>query len=473
MNNKKSMLIAVMLSAVFSHFAMGQTSPSVRDRVVPVTDPAESSEGSKVPITQNFDATEERIKLAVTQYFDWLNRAEKDGALQASSMKPLSRLRESQTFLSAKNEVLEAIEYSNQLNGVKIENQSSKLTFRRISFSKKGNTAEAEVAERYERKYEYFAEPAIGETLHTIALQYQGGQWEILDDSLLNATDAPPKRGNKAALMETIRQEANLRRATEQHLLLSAGITQQFLAEERARLAKQGLDARAIEERLVLIVNEKMNSSSGKSSAGVVPDAITPLMYTNRTYNRAAAKAYIDRWWSSRNSVWGNFDNFGGDCTNWISQIINAGGVPEDKAGSYQWYWDNMNAPRTSPPYTRSASWTGVDELWSYIQGNTANNGPNGPQGQSWTGSSGLTQVTTGDFIQLKDSSGKWFHTYGVYDGNWVNLKPWWCPWCADDWRYKVRITSHYMNRYHDDLDSAASGYPTRRYVHITGWYQP
>src|SRR5262249_3606586 len=127
--------------------------------------------------------------------------------------------------------------------------------------------------------------------------------------------------------------------------------------------------------------------------------------------------------------------------------------------------------PRTSSPYTRSASWSGVQELWNYIQGNTNNNGPNGPQGQWWTNSSGLSQMNTGDVIQLFSST--WFHTYGVYDGQWVNLKPGYCPWCADDWRYKVRVTSHTTNRWRDDLDSVAGNFPTRRYVHITGWYQP
>jgi hypothetical protein len=82
--------------------------------------------------------------------------------------------------------------------------------------------------------------------------------------------------------------------------------------------------------------------------------------------------------------------------------------------------------------------------------------------------------MNTGDVIQLWKSDKKvWSHTYGVYDAKWVNLKPWYCPWCADDWRYKIRVTSHDSNRHHDDLDSAAAGYPTRRYVSISGWYRP
>jgi hypothetical protein len=52
---------------------------------------------------------------------------------------------------------------------------------------------------------------------------------------------------------------------------------------------------------------------------------ISIMMNVNRGYDRGAAKAYIDNWWNSRNQAWRTFDSLGGDCTNWMSQIINAG----------------------------------------------------------------------------------------------------------------------------------------------------
>ena len=374
MHKKSLAVMALLLSVVCSNLTFGQT-PPVRLRTEPISEIPTVTE-TRLPVPQDSGVIDEAIKLAITQYFEWLNRADKEGALQASSMKPLTTLREAQSFLSAKNELLEVVEYSNQLNGVKIENQSSKLIFRSATVNNKGRIAEVELLERYERQYQYFAEPATGELVHTIRLKYDVGQWQIVDDTLKNANDAPPKQADKASLMENIRQEAALRRATEQQLLLSAGVTPEFITSERERLNREGLDPRTVEERLAAIVNEKMNGGERKQTAAV----ITPLMLVNRAYNRTAAKAYIDRWWNGRNPVWGNFDNLGGDCTNWVSQIINAGGVPEDKTGSYQWYWDNMSAPRTSSPYTRSSSWSGVNELWSYIQGNSNNNGPTVPK---------------------------------------------------------------------------------------------
>lgn len=446
--------------------ASGQTTRTLREFEL---DQDRTGPRRNLPEIPEPDSTDEGIKIAITQYFEWLSRAETEGALSALSFKPLTTTPESQAFLNDKSDLLQVIDYSNQLYGVKITNRAYELSFGRTSFDMEGIVAEVEVAERFNRKYAYFTEAADGEIVHTIKLHNNGGQWEIIDDTLLNASDAPPNKVHKAALMEDIRSEAEFRRATEQYFLLTTGITEKYLSSEREQLAKQGLDPLQIEERLTLIVNEKMNTASEQLTYRAAPDETMPQMNVNRTYNRAAAKRYIDKWHHGQNPDWGDFGKL--DCTNWVSQIINAGGVPEDKTGSYQWYWDNMKAPRTSAPYTRSSSWAGVKELWDYVQGNTKNNGPNGPQGESWTNSKGFTQVTTGDFIQLKDGSG-WFHTYGVYDGTWVNLRSCWWKWCSDDWRYKVRVTSHSGDRHRDDFDTAASSYPTRRYVHITGWYK-
>jgi hypothetical protein len=410
--------------------------------------------------------SEDAIRAAVTKYFEWQYSVEKDGLALSSYLEPSATTAASQTFFRQKRDVLEVIEYSTQLNGVKIADQSFSLNIYSVSLSARNDLATVELSESYQRQYEYASDPGVGAgIIHKIKLQRNNGEWEVTDDTVLNATDTPPMVMDKEAVMQDILREAGARRASEQQMLVSAGVTTDFLSKERERLGGQGLDQRQIEEHMALVVNDKMR---------VTIDASESNRNTNRNYNRNSAKSYIDRWWNGRNSAWGNFDSLGGDCTNWISQIISAGGVPEDKTGSYQWYWDNMGAPRTSPPYTRSASWAGVNELWSYIQGNSSNNGPLGPQGQLWTNSAGHTQMLTGDIIQLRNNGGgTWFHTYGVHHAQWVNLKPWYCPWCADDWRYKVYVTSHYANRWQDDLDQVAASSPTRRYVNVMGWYQP
>jgi hypothetical protein len=461
MSGKNLLLVVVLSMFCFSTGAIAQKTAStetIQDTL---------NQGVRPEISPHLDP---EIQRTINEYFAWLHKAEKGGALNAETFKPVVSHRESQRFLNAKSEVLQLIEYSNQINNVRIERTSVTLSVRSFSLDKQRKFADVEIVERYERKYEYFAEPAMGEIVHRIKLRSQLGQWEIIDDQS-NATDAPTTAENKYELMENIREESIRRRATEQYLLIEAGITNEFLAQERARLTKQGLAPKVVEEQLTLIVNERMSGSNKFSTDKLFSDSFGTMLNTNRNYNRTACVTYIDRWWNRRNSAWGNFNELGGDCTNWVSQIINAGGVPEDKSGSYQWYWDNMNAPRSSPPYSRSASWAGVDELWNYIQGNSNNNGANGPQGQWWTTSAGLSQMNSGDFIQLKRSN-SWYHTYGVYDGKWVNLKPWYCPWCADNFQYKVRVTSHSADRHREDLDNVAASSPTRRYMRIKGWYQ-
>ncbi|MBU0511710.1 MAG: RICIN domain-containing protein [Chloroflexi bacterium] len=404
---------------------------------------------------------ETAIKKTIEDYFRWQYTAQKDGIAIAQSLQPVALLTEAQTFLRSKQDYLEVMEYSYQLNDVRILEQSFKLDFLKITSGEKGDLVTVEVAESYERMYKDALRPSYAQDIvHMFTLRKNGQMWEIIGDAYLNITDAPPVVFDKASLMEEIRQEADARRIFEQQAMLDAGITPEFLSQQRERLAKEGKDAQEIERQIGAMVDEIMNKTTEQSSTIVDPDSNLPKRNNNRTYNRGTAHSYIEAWWNGRNPVWGDFSNMGGDCTNYASQIIYAGIIPEDKGGSYQWYWDNMNPPRTSPPYSRSASWSGVAEQWAYIQGNTNGNGPNGPQGQWWTDSNGRTYMQTGDVIQLK-YSGTWFHTYIVHSAKWVNG------------RYQIKITSHQTNRYEDDLDAVASSYPTRRYVHILGWYNP
>jgi hypothetical protein len=70
-------------------------------------------------------------------------------------------------------------------------------------------------------------------------------------------------------------------------------------------------------------------------------------------YNGAAAAAYADTYWNNYNSAWPSFANSGGDCTNFVSQALFAGGI----------------AMRLSPPNSGNAAWYMVKSKqrhWSY-----------------------------------------------------------------------------------------------------------
>jgi hypothetical protein len=70
-------------------------------------------------------------------------------------------------------------------------------------------------------------------------------------------------------------------------------------------------------------------------------------------YNGAAAAAYADTYWNNYNSAWPSFANSGGDCTNFVSQALFAGGI----------------TMRLSPPNSGNAAWYMVKSKqrhWSY-----------------------------------------------------------------------------------------------------------
>ena len=70
-------------------------------------------------------------------------------------------------------------------------------------------------------------------------------------------------------------------------------------------------------------------------------------------YNGAAAAAYADTYWQNYNPAWPSFANKGGDCTNFVSQALYAGGI----------------AMRPSPPYSGNAAWYMLQSKghhWSY-----------------------------------------------------------------------------------------------------------
>lgn len=54
----------------------------------------------------------------------------------------------------------------------------------------------------------------------------------------------------------------------------------------------------------------------------------------NSFYDRARAKTYIDTYWKNYNPAYPSFHHGGGDCTNFISQVLYAGGVPWEDDGN-------------------------------------------------------------------------------------------------------------------------------------------
>ena len=113
-------------------------------------------------------------------------------------------------------------------------------------------------------------------------------------------------------------------------------------------------------------------------------------------YDRYSAVEYALKWSYSRNPRFFDFEDIGGDCTNFVSQCLFAGcGIMNYSGFENGWYYINAN--------DRSASWTGVQYLRRFL---LTNNGT-----AVYGVDSSLANIEPGDVIQLKNSNGILYHS--------------------------------------------------------------
>ena len=89
---------------------------------------------------------------------------------------------------------------------------------------------------------------------------------------------------------------------------------------------------------------------------------------------------------SSTGASFYDFENNGGDCTNFISQCIFAGSGVMNYTPTFGWYYNSQ--------YSRAPAWTGVQYLYNFLISNRSV----GPYGKP----SDESNCQTGDIIQLK-----------------------------------------------------------------------
>ena len=111
-------------------------------------------------------------------------------------------------------------------------------------------------------------------------------------------------------------------------------------------------------------------------------------------YNREKAVQYALKWALDRNPMYLNYDSFGGDCTNFVSQCLYVG-IGEMNYRGYGWYYIDGN--------NKSPSWTGVKFLYDFLIINEYE----GPKGRLIS----RDVVELGDVIQLSFSKGIYGHS--------------------------------------------------------------
>ncbi len=151
-------------------------------------------------------------------------------------------------------------------------------------------------------------------------------------------------------------------------------------------------------------------------------------------YNRDAAVAYARRWAMDRNPAYYDFENIGGDCTNFASQSIYAGAGVMNFTPIMGWYY------RSS--YDRTASWTGVEYLYNFL----VNNKSVGPYGHIVS----QKEVRAGDIVQFGKKGGRFYHSPVI-----TSVTP------------TILVAAHTF----DALDKPLSSYTydVARFIHIDG----
>lgn len=168
-------------------------------------------------------------------------------------------------------------------------------------------------------------------------------------------------------------------------------------------------------------------------SATTYPAPANPKKLTGGTYDYAAMAAYTEKYWKDYNTAYRSFNSAGGDCTNYLSQGLKAGGwgqVTSSDEDYGTWYYAAGG---------QSDSWVGVNE-WSWFT-QTA---------KRTTALANVYQMDVGDVLQVDfDKDGAKDHsmmtTYRSSSG---------VPY----------VTYHDADTYRRSLSSLIAAYPNAAY---------
>ncbi|MFX0549299.1 amidase domain-containing protein [Hathewaya histolytica] len=117
-------------------------------------------------------------------------------------------------------------------------------------------------------------------------------------------------------------------------------------------------------------------------------------------YNRESAVNYAKHWALKRNPKYLDFEDLGGDCTNFTSQCIHAGGIVMDLQQPYIWKYFTSQWNESSSRIGRSSSWTSVLHFRKYARENTEGGGLRAKVGVD------MRTLQPGDIVQIENEHG-------------------------------------------------------------------
>ncbi len=170
------------------------------------------------------------------------------------------------------------------------------------------------------------------------------------------------------------------------------------------------------------------------------------MSLTLQPYDRAGAVAYAHHWAYGRNPRFYDYERLGGDCTNFASQCLYAGGGVMNFVRDFGWYYVDPNQ--------KAPAWTGVEYLFQFLTREQPSAGPAAVEG-------GPEDMMPGDIIQLSFDGQRFAHSPVVVVGG--TERP--------DRTLQLLVAAHS----HDCDNRPLHTYPFQkaRYLHITGIYRP
>ncbi len=152
------------------------------------------------------------------------------------------------------------------------------------------------------------------------------------------------------------------------------------------------------------------------------------------SYDRISAVAYARKWALSRNPEYYDFENIGGDCTNFASQCIYAGSKIMNYTPVTGWFYRSAS--------DRTASWTGVEYLYNFLVSNASV----GPYGREVS----QLEAEPGDIVQLGRYNGDFYHSPVI-----LSISP------------RILVAAHTYDSLNRPLSSY--NYDVLRFIHIEG----
>ena len=162
-----------------------------------------------------------------------------------------------------------------------------------------------------------------------------------------------------------------------------------------------------------------------------------------RPYRRLNAVLYAHHWAYGRNPRFYDYEELGGDCTNYASQCVYAGAGVMNYTPVYGWYYID--------PDNKAPAWTGVEYFYSFLTRPQISLGPVARETDD------LRLAQPGDVIQLRFSGPVFQHSPVV-----VQTSP-------DGSPDKILLAAHSSDADWRPLSSYE--YEAYRVLHILGFY--